>query len=233
MHNLNFLSRREGSDNEFVTVEMCFEALSPDEQLLVEKSTTILEFKAHETIIKQGFVADHIMLIERGIARLDVTNDGKISTVALLSEGSFVGIMCSFACKNMDFSSVALEKTVVRLINMGVFQQLIRENGEFALKLIRLMSGMTNRMVHWITRMADKNVDGALALMINEFHRVYNSNEFTLPVSRVELAEMCGFSKESVINSLRSMHEDELLYVDGKKIIILAPDRLKTIAVNA
>lgn len=233
MHSLNYLSRRESSDNEFVTVEMCFDALSPEQQLLVDKSTTILEFKSHETIIKQGFVADHIMLIESGVARLDVTNDGKISTVALLSEGSFVGIMCSFACKNMDFSSVALEKTVVRLINMDVFQQLIRENGEFALKMIRHMSGMTNRMVHWITRISDKNVDGALALMMNEFHRVYSSDEFKLPVSRVELAEMCGFSKESVINSLRSMHENGLLYVDGKKVRILEPDRLKIIAVNA
>lgn len=233
MHNLKFLSKHEDADNEFVTVEACLNSLTEEERNLVKKSTTILEFKAHETIIKQGFIADHIMLIESGVARLDVTNDGKISTVGLLSEGSFVGIMCSFACKNMDFSSMALEKTVVRLINMDVFQQLIRENGEFALKIIHHMSGLTNRMIHWITRMADKGVDGALALMMQEFQRVYKSDEFSLPVSRVELAEMCGFSKESVINSLRGMHADGLLAVDGKKVKILAPERLKTIAVNA
>lgn len=233
MRSLEFLRKYDASENEIVTVDMCLESLTPDELLLVEKSTTILEFKAHETIVKQGYVADHIMLIENGVSRLDVTNDGKISTVGLLGAGSFIGIMCSFACRNMDYSSVALEKTVVKLINMDVFQQLIRENGEFALKLMKHMSYLTAGMLHWITRIADKNVDGALAIMLQEFSKVYSSLEFTLPVSRIELAEMCGFSKESVINSLSRMHVDEILKVAGKKINILSPDRLDLVAVNA
>ena len=233
MDSLKFLRKYETSEYELVTVEMCLASLTPDQRRLMENSTTVLEFKAHETIIKQGFVAAHIFLIESGVARLDVTNDGKISTVGLLGAGSFVGIMCSFACRNMDYSSVALEKTVVRMINMDVFQQLILENGEFALKLIKHMSWKTANMVHWITRLADKNVDGALSMMLHEFSKVYSSLEFNLPVNRIELAQMCGFSKESVINSLSRMNSDGILAVSGKEIKILSPERLMKITVNA
>lgn len=230
MHIGDYLMDCHKDDREFVTSEQCFDTLTDEQKDELRKSTTHLDFEKKEKIIKQGFVASQIMYIESGIARLDVTNDGKMSTVGLLNKGSFVGIVCSFACQNLDFSAVALEQTRVHIIKMEFFQKLIKENGEFALMIIRHMSGMTNRMVHWITRLSDKNVDGALSIMLLEFKRVYGSDNITLPVGRIELAEMCGFSKESLIQSLSRMHADGILNVKGKEVEILSVDRLQKIA---
>ncbi len=220
------------SDYKVVSTQDCFDALTPDQKKMVENSTTMLHFKKGETIIKQGYVASHILYLEKGLAKLDVTTDGKTSTVKLLSNDSFVGIVCSFACHSLNFSAVALEDTLIRMIDMEVFLRLIRENGEFALKLVRHMSGKTNSMVHWMSRLSNKNVAGALAMILLEFSEVYGSNTFTLPVTRVGLSSLVGCSRESVLNALAQFHDDGLLVADGKHITLLKPESLDLILRN-
>lgn len=230
--NLEYQIERYQSNTETISAEDCFNALTHDQKKIVENSTTLLQFAKGETIIKQGFVASHILYIEKGLAKLDVTNDSKISTIKLLSDGSFVGIVCSFACKSFDFSAVALENTSIQMINMDVFLNLIKENGEFALKLIRHMSLNTSKMVHRTSRLSNKNVEGSLALILQELSEIYKSPKFTLPVTRVGLASLAGCSKESVIHTLAKFHNDEIIKLQDKTITLLKPASLDLIIKN-
>ena len=230
--NLEYQIERYQTDAELISAEDCFNALTPDQKKMVENSTTLLQFAKGETIIKQGFVASHILYIEKGLAKLDVTNDSKISTIKLLSDGAFIGIVCSFACKSLDFSAVALEDTSIQMINMDVFLSLIKENGEFALKLIRHMSSNTNSMVHRTCRLSDKNVEGSLALILTELSEIYHSPQFVLPVTRVGLASLAGCSKECVIHTLAKFHNDKIIEVKDKNITILKQASLELIIKN-
>ena len=230
--NLEYQIERYQTDAELISAEDCFNALTPYQKKMVENSTTLLQFAKGETIIKQGFVASHILYIEKGLAKLDVTNDSKISTIKLLSDGAFIGIVCSFACKSLDFSAVALEDTSIQMINMDVFLSLIKENGEFALKLIRHMSSNTNSMVHRTCRLSDKNVEGSLALILTELSEIYKSPQFVLPVTRVGLASLAGCSKESVIHTLAKFHNDKIIEVKDKNITILKQASLELIIKN-
>jgi len=233
MNTYNFLKPNISFDGELVTAKDCLTSLTKNQLTLMKNSTSEINFSAGEMIIKQGFVASHILFVESGLVRLDVENDGKLSTVSLVPKGNFIGIICSFAFSNLDFSATALEETRVKLINMEAFQSLLRENGEFALKMIQHMSTLTSNMVHWITRIADKNIEGALGIMLLEFSKVYESDKFTLPVSRIKLAEMLGFSKESTIHAISQFKNDEIIKVDGKKIEILDINRIKQIVAKA
>lgn len=230
--NIDYQIYKEQTNNELVSAKDCFDALTIDQSRLVEKSTTTLLFSKGETIIKQGYVATHVLFIEQGLVRLDVTDDQKTSTVKLLSKSSFVGIVCSFACKSVDFSAVALEETTIRMISMELFQSLVKENGEFALKLIRHMSNNTNSMVHWISRLSSKNVEGSLAMVLQEFSTAYDSKEFTLPITRIGLASMAGCSKESAINVLTRFHHDGIIELKGKQVKILDTKRLDMIVLQ-
>ena len=230
--NFEYQTERYQADQEPIRAIDCFNALTCDQKIEVENSTTLLQFTKGETIIKQGFVASHILYIEKGLVKLDVTNDSKVSTVKLLGDGSFIGIVCSFACKNLDFSAVALENTNLKMINMDVFLSLIKENGEFALKLIRHMSSNTNSIVHRTSRLFNKNVEGSLSLILLELSEAYQNNEFTLPVTRIGLAAMAGCSKESTINTLAKFHADAIIEVKDKHIKILKPERLELIVKN-
>ncbi|MFA9371183.1 MAG: Crp/Fnr family transcriptional regulator [Labilibaculum antarcticum] len=230
--NFEYQAERYHTDQELISAHDCFEALTPDQKIMVENSTTLLQFTKGETIIKQGFVASHILYLEKGLVKLDVTNDSKISTLKLLGDDSFIGIVCSFACKSLDFSAVALEDTSIKMINMDVFLSLIKENGEFALKLIRHMSSNTNSMVHRTSRLYNKNVEGSLALILLELSEIYHNAEFSLPVTRIGLASLAGCSKESTINTLAKFHTDSIIEIKDKHIKILNPENLKLIIKN-
>ncbi len=229
---LENLSNKYNSLNQEISAQDCFSSLTADQNKRVENSTTIIEFAKGETIVKQGFMASYVMYIEKGIAKVEVATDSKISTVRLITDDSFIGIACCFARKNLGFSAIALEDTSIRIISLDVFLDLIRENGEFALKLISHMSHATTSMMHWMSRIASKNVEASLAIILKEFSDIYSSSSFTLPVTRVGLSSMAGCSKESVIHTLTQFHNDKIIELEGKNIKILKPDNLNLIIKN-
>lgn len=212
-----------------MTAEDCFNALTEIQRAELMKNKTEVEFEVGETIIKKGFVASSIMFLEEGLAKLDIQTDGHTSTVGLIAPKSFIGIICTFASHNFNFSAVAIEKTKVSLFDMELFEKYVHENGEFACRVIKHMSVITNTLVHRISRFSYKNIDGSLSILLTDFSDIYQSDTFILPVNRKELAEMIGYSKESVINTLSRFNKEGILTVQDKKIHILDKKRLDQI----
>ncbi len=228
----DFMVSNQDVNKEFVTAEQCFEVLTDDEKARLIANRRVIEFEVGETIIKRGYIASSILFLEEGLAKLDVQIDGKNSTISLVPPKSFIGIVCSFACHDFSFSSIAIEKTRISLYDMDLFEELIQNNGKFAHQLIRHMSLITNKLVHHTARFIHKNIEGSLSLLLLEFSHIYNSNKYVLPLNRIELANMIGYSKESVINTLSRLNKEEILKVHEKSIEILDMEKLKKISKN-
>lgn len=209
-----------------------FVDLSPAQQKLIFEHSNLLQFKKDETIIKQGFMADRILYLEEGMAKLSIEDQQRSTVFKIIANDSFIGLMCSFVKRNFNFSAVAIQPCTVRLIDRAIFEQMIRENGKFAVHIVQLMSLMTNKIVHDLIHLSHKNVDGAVCTILTELAAVFKSNTFLLPFSRIELANTVGYSKESVIGCLSSLQKERIIDVSGKKIEILDSHRLKIIAKN-
>jgi len=225
-----FVNDHKRSKTDTISAGKCLEFLTDDEKVELLNSKTEVEFEAGETIIKEGFVASNIMYIESGLAKLDINNGKHISTISLMAPKSFIGIICTFASRNLSFSAVALEKTKISIFDISLFEKFIQQNGKFAFHLIQHMSGLTSAMVHHISRFSHNNIDGALSILLCDFSRIYKSDNFTLPLNRKEVANILGYSKESVINTLSKFNKEGILKVQDKKIEILDKKILKQIA---
>ncbi|MBE9469288.1 MAG: winged helix-turn-helix domain-containing protein [Bacteroidetes bacterium] len=55
-------------------------------------------------------------------------------------------------------------------------------------------------------------------MFLCDFSKIYNSDSFTLPMNRKEMANIFGYSKKSVINTLSKLNKDGILNVNDKKI---------------
>lgn len=226
----DFLTKNSNLSYEFLNAEECLNILTDDEkQELIDTKTDIV-FEAGEIIIKRGALANNVLYITDGLVKLEILNDSKPYTVGLTQAHSFIGIVCCFAFKKFDFKATALEKTKVSFINMDTIEKFIKNNGEFALNLIKHMSGVTNGIFHRITSLSQKNIDGALSMVLLEFKKIYNSNSYTLPMNRIELANMLGYSKESVINTLSKFNKENIIKLTDRKIEILDSKKLKQIS---
>jgi len=221
-----FGKKNKTTQTEYITAEQCLNVLTDEEKKELLENRMEIEFAAGETIIKKGFVASNILYLEDGLAKLDIQTNNQPSTVSLVPPKSFVGIICTFASRNVDFSAVALEKTTISLFDIDLFEKFVKQNGIFACHIIKHMSGITNNLVHRISRFIHKNIEGSLSLLLLDFNRIYNSDRFILPINRKEMANMLGYSKESVINTLSKFNKEGIILVQEKKIEILDKQKL-------
>lgn len=225
----DFLTQKSNLSNEFISAEDCFSVLSDKEKQEFVDNKTDIVFEAGEHIVKRGLLANNMLYLTEGLVKLELMNDSKPSTITILPSHSFIGIVCCFAFKKIDFTATALTKAKVSIIGMDVFERYIKNNGDFALNLIKHMSGMTNQLLHRLTTLSQKHIDGALAFILLDFSTIYGADAFELPVTRTELANMLDYSKESVINALSKFNKEGILSVNDRKINILDRANLEQI----
>jgi len=226
----DFLTQKSNLSYDFLNAKACLNVLTENEKQELVDNKTDIEFEAGEIIIKRGALANNVLYITEGLVKLEILNDSKPYTVGLAQSHSFIGIVCCFAFKKFDFKATALEKTKVSFISMDIIEKFIKSNGDFALNLIKHMSGVTNGVFHRITALSQKNIDGALSMVLLEFKTIYNSNAFVIPMNRIQLAKMLGYSKESVINTLSKFNKEGILNVSDRQIEILKPKKLEKIS---
>lgn len=222
----DFLDKKSSIEFEFLDAKECLNILRDEEKKELVDNKTDLVFEAGEVIIKRGILASNILYLNKGLVKLEVVNDNKLSTIGLIQSHSFIGIICCFAFKKYDFTVTAIERTEVSFIDITIFERFIINNGEFALNLIRHMSGITNKLFHRITALSQKNIEGALSMLLLDFCDIYRSENFILPVTRQELAHLLGYSKESVINTLSKFNKEGIIKVSDRKIELINSEKL-------
>ncbi len=70
----------------------------------------------------------------------------------------------------------------------------------------------------------EARIADALLYLVNE---IYYSRVFTLTISRKDLAELAGMSKESTSRILGQFKEQEILHIKGKEIEVLNKKQLE------
>lgn len=205
-------------------------SLNDVEKNRIFDASEILTYKRGETIIKQGTLASQIIFVEEGIAKLNFQTGERDTTFSFGMSGDFIGLMCSFVKKRLEFSAVAITDTTVRIIDREVFENLIETNGNFAVYIVKLMSELTNSVVHTLITLSHKNVNGAVATLLLTLTRLYKSNKLQIPFTRDEMADALGYSKESIINTLSSFHQDKIISISGRNLEIMQESALILIA---
>ncbi|HSH52730.1 MAG TPA: Crp/Fnr family transcriptional regulator [Bacteroidales bacterium] len=207
-----------------------YDYLTNEQHKLLINNSQFVNFNKGETIIKQGIAANNILYLEQGLVKLMVEKEKRSTAFKILSDNTFIGLMCAFVKRSFDFSAVAITPSQVRLINRSDFEEAIRSNGDFAVYITQQMSLMTNKVVHDLIQLSHKNADGAICTVLTELASIFKSHKFQMPFSRVELANIVGYSKESVISCLSSLQRDGVIIASGKFIEILDMKRLEIIS---
>lgn len=206
------------------------EALNESERNRILNASETLSYNRGEIIIKQGTLASQILFVEDGIAKLNFQTGDRDTTFSFATNGDFIGLMCSFVKKRLEFSAVAITNTTVRIIDREVFENLIETNGSFAVYVVKLMSELTNGVVHTLITLSHKNVNGAVATLLLTLSRLYDSGKLQIPFTRDEMADALGYSKESIINTLSAFHQDKIISISGRNLEILQPNALVLIS---
>jgi CRP-like cAMP-binding protein len=83
--------------------------------------------------------------------------------------------------------------------------------------MTNLIESKMMKTMEWLVNLSFKNVEGAVAMYVLKFcHKNFKG----VYLSRTEIAEVIGYSRESIIHTLTKFEKEKLIKTKGKDIII-------------
>ncbi len=202
---------------------ICLKSMSEEDFNFLYESTIQKFYLKDEVIFQQDEKSPFLVFLQKGIVKfnyLDTNNKNLILTI--VSSPSLLGLANVLNEDINLFSIIAIEDSMGCQIDLNKVKVLAMKNKNFLISLTKLSTDMFRNSIYNVISLAHKQINGRIADILLFLARdIYHSNTFTLSISRQELAEFAGCSKENVIKSLRSLNRDNIIRISGKEIEIL------------
>lgn len=191
-------------------------------------------FDKGELIFREGVLNSHVFYLKKGLIKLHQTvHEDKEAILKICTPHCYLGLSTIFGDRINQYSATAIEDTEICVIDIATFKNLIYQNGRFGYEIIAdvCKDQLTSYRRH--VDLTRKQTNGRLAGVLLFFaNNVYQSPTFELPLTRMELGEFLGISREGVTRGLTQFKEDGLIDVDKNTITLLQPDRLHSVFLN-
>ena len=139
----------------------------------------------------------------------------------------------TFVDNRHHFSAVSCEETTACLIDNKLMQDLMVKNSLFANAYIKKISEQAIELYGRISGCNQKQAFGRMAdAILYLMSKVYKANPVKLSVSRQDIADLAGLTKESSIRVLKRFKEDGVISLKGNNLEILKMSVLEVISKN-
>jgi CRP-like cAMP-binding protein len=208
---------------------------------LSQKQLELLNNNSIETTIKRGEIILHagsfnsnIIYLKSGYVKEYIDSRKKNSEILqIISPRSYLGMQSLFGDRVIRYSYSALEDLRICQIKIDIFKELIRENGNFATEVLQYVCKENLNMMNRIVNKNYKKADGKFADVLLYFaDDIFQSNSFELLLTRKELADLIGLSRENTIRVMSKFKTDGLIETDGKMIHLLNVELIRMISKN-
>lgn len=212
----------------------CFEFLTEEERQILDANSVTIEYKKGEVICKKGSFASHIMFVEKGLVKVFLDNGKDSLVLRVIPEKNLLGLSSlSDEHNTFQYSAMAYVDSEIKQIDVNTFKALLSKNSKFSKEVIDIITSdgvLINGRFFCLTH---KQSFGRLAdILLCLADRIFKTNEFDLPLSRKELAELSGMSPETVTRMINNFKKEGLIEIKGKSFKVLDYERLKSISDN-
>lgn len=209
-------------------------ALTKDELLKLSDCKTSYTLKKGAVIFEEGENVNGIYCIKDGVCKLTkLSANGKDHIVKLVTKGELLGQRSMISDEPVNLSAVALNDMQVCFIPKAEVMGYFDKNNNFSMNVMKTMCGDLKEADVQTVNLAQKTVKERLAATLLYLHQSFGENEdksLKIQLSREELASMIGTATESCIRLLSDFNKQELITLDGKKIILKDIPSLKKMA---
>jgi CRP/FNR family transcriptional regulator, polysaccharide utilization system transcription regulator len=216
----------------FVYELSCFDLLTEEEKALVDSRTVLVNYKKGEMVCKQGSFASHIMYMEKGLVKIYLEGNPKDMILTITPQKHLMGLQSLFEGNDTFLYSISTyTDSAVRLIDIQLFKQLLKQNPKFAYRIINILNESTSQSYGRFFSLTQKQLHGRLAdILLCLSRRIFKSESFDLPLSRSDLSDLTSMSTESVIRIMKDFKDDKLIEINNKSITLLDIPRLDCIS---
>ena len=211
--------------NELITTIPFYTMLTEEEKIFLSQNCSIVDFDSREALFKQGSFAANIYFVVEGYCKLTYQLGNKKKIVYIARKGEIIG-KDYILMEHYPYSTHSLIDSKLMVFPKNLFKKICEMNTSFYLKISNKLEFKMRETMDWLINLSFKNVEGAMAMFILKF---CNKNYKGIYLSRAEIAEVIGYSRESIIHTLTKFENEKLIKTKGKDIIIKDLDKLEEI----
>jgi CRP-like cAMP-binding protein len=208
------------------------ETLTPEQADKIHSNSLIVNHRKGEELFRQDKPISHLMFLVSGLVKIYKDDERNHSVILnIIGNNKFVGLSSVFYDSRYQFSATALENSEMVYISVPLLHEIIIENGRFALQMLNHVTNDSMDLLKKLIYYHKKQVPGRIAEVLLFFStEIYGQNEYSLPISRQELADMVYSTKESISRTLTEFRNDRMIDIDDRKITLKSIDLLKVLS---
>lgn len=215
-------------------VSHIFNNLSKDDLRSIMDNKRQIKFRAGETMIKQNTPLTHIICIRSGLAKVVSEGPkGKNLIVDIIKDNNIFTGGGTIIDDSHHFTVAALTDIECCFIETSKIFAVLSVNSIFAMDLLKLYNGQHIKMHKTLINLIHKYMPGRVAdTLLYLKNKIYLSNPFQFILSKQELADMSGMTKESFIRNLKEFEDSGIINHTRNTINILKEEDLIEISKN-
>lgn len=193
-----------------------------DLDLLIAHGGNFKKIAKGNTIFREGTTCNfYYQLVTGRVLWLNITDEGKAFIQTVIDPGECFGELPLFDNEPYAASAIADEDSVVIRIHKPVFEQLIKENSDIHFKFTRLLVQRVRFKIIILKSLASHHPPIMINALLNYLKKEnlnFCGDRNQLNLTRQQIADMTGLRVETVIRSMRQMHDDGILFIEKGKV---------------
>lgn len=222
------------SYSEFIKKIPIFMDLSPQEAESIGQLTIVRKYRKNMIIFMEGEPGEALYFLLSGKVKISkLTADGREQILHILQAGDIFAEVVLIDRGPYPATAEVIEEAQVGMLRNDDVENLIRTNPDIALKILKVMSKRLRQAQVQVRDLALKDTYGRLASMLLILAKDHggpceNGVKIDLSLSRQELANLIGTSRETVTRILSDFKRSKVIDIDKQEIVIIDEKKLRT-----
>lgn len=213
-----------------------FSMLEDAELNKISKLIINKNFEKGKVLFLEGELADTLYIINKGKVKIHkYTKEGKEQILFILSEGEFIGALNLLKSGHYEFNAEVLEDSSICILSKQNFDKILLKNPQITLKILEKIHDRLVLLEDLVQTLSTKDIEARIATLLLTLIKDFGCESeegiiLEIPLSREELGNYVGITRETISRKLTSFQDDGLIELVGsKKIIIKDLSKLKKI----
>lgn len=202
------------------------------QEIILNKITET--YKRGSIVYREGDRMKGFYCVQSGIIKIYQTGfDGKEQIIRFAKPGDMIGYRSVISGEPACTTTEVIEEALLCQIPTKILLNLVKNNGSFAVELMKLTCKELGEANSYITDIAQKTVKERLAEILIHLDAEFGEDSqgvLKISLTREELSNIVGTATESIIRLLSEFKSQSYIEINGRKIKILDKPGLKYIA---
>lgn len=200
-----------------------FNRMSPDQLELIVKLIQRKHYKKGEYLLQQEEKFDVLYIVNSGrIKASHFTIEGREQILNIINEGDSIGELALLKEGKAPYDLIAMKDSNICTIPKVEFDALIIEHPQIMLSILSSAHDRIVSLEEHISAVTSNDADVRLKFLLNTLSHGLNKeeqSEFTLDISREDMASFVGVSRETISRKLSKLVKTNIIEMVNRNTI--------------